>query len=47
MPEAVARETGAVLHQLYADSLGEKGSATGTYPGMVRANVERIVTALK
>ena len=47
LPEAVARETGAVLTQLYADSLGEKGSAAGTYLGMVRTNVERIVESLK
>ena len=47
LPQALARETGAVLAQLYADSLGEKGSAAGTYLGMVRANVERIVEALK
>ena len=43
LPEAVARETGAQLYQLYADSLGEKGSPAGTYLGMVRENVERIV----
>ena len=47
LPEAVARETGAVLAQLYADSLGERGSAAGTYLGMVRANVEVIVAALR
>ena len=47
LPQALARETGAVFAQLYADSLGEKGSAAGTYLGMVRANVERIVEALK
>ena len=47
LPEALARETGAVLAQLYADSLGEKGSIAGTYLGMVRTNVERIVAALK
>ena len=47
LPEAVARETGAALSQLYADSLGEKGSAAGTYLGMVRTNVERIVEALR
>ena len=46
LPEAVARETGAVLAQLYADSLGEKDSPAGTYLGMVRTNVERIVEAL-
>ncbi len=47
LPEAVARETGAQLFQLYADSLGERGSPAGTYLGMVRENVERIVEALK
>ncbi len=47
LPEAVARETGAVLVQLYTDSLGEEGSAAGTYLGMVRTNVERIVEALQ
>ena len=47
LPDAVARETGAVLYQLYADSLGEKGSPAGTYLGMVRENVERLVEALK
>ena len=47
LPQALARETGAVFAQLYADSLGEKGSAAGTYLGMVRINVERIVEALK
>ena len=46
LPEAVARETGAVLAQLYADSLGEKDSPAGTYLGMVRANVERLVEVL-
>ena len=47
LPEALARETGAVLSQLYADSLGEKGSAAGTYLGMMRANVERLVAVLR
>ena len=47
IPQALARETGAVFAQLYADSLGEKGSAAGTYLGMVRTNVERIVEALR
>ena len=46
LPEALARETGARLFQLYADSLGEKGTPAGTYLGMVRANVERLVEAL-
>ncbi len=47
LPQALARETGAVFVQLYADSLGEKGSPAGTYLGMVRTNVERMVEALK
>ncbi|MCE2464982.1 MAG: zinc ABC transporter substrate-binding protein, partial [Dehalococcoidia bacterium] len=47
LPEALARETGASLVQVYADSLGERGSPGGTYLGMVRTNVERIVEALK
>ena len=47
LPEALARETGAGLFQLYADSLGEKGSGAGTYLGMMRANVEVLVEALK
>ncbi len=47
LPQALAQETGAVFAQLYADSLGEKGSPAGTYLGMVRANVERMVEALK
>ena len=47
LPQALARETGAVFAQLYADSLGEIGSPAGTYLGMVRANVERMVEALK
>ena len=47
LPRAVARETGAVLVQLYADSLGKRDSAGGTYLSMVRTNVERIVGALR
>ena len=47
LPEALARETGAGLFQLYADSLGEKGSDAGTYLGMMRANVEVLVEALQ
>jgi manganese/zinc/iron transport system substrate-binding protein len=31
---------------LYSDSLGDKGTPTGTYDGTVRANVETIVTSL-
>ena len=47
LAQAVARETGAALVQLYSGSLGPEGSAAGTYLGMVRTNVERIVEALK
>ena len=47
LPQALARETGAVFAQLYADSLGEKGAAAGTYLGMMRANVETLVAALR
>ena len=46
LPEALASETGAVLAQLYADSLGEEGSSGGTYLGMMRANVEVLVEVL-
>ena len=45
--EALARETGAELVQLYSGSLGEEGSGADTYISMVRTNVERIVEALK
>lgn len=33
--------------QLYSDAMGEAGTPAGTYPGMVKANVETIVKALK
>jgi manganese/zinc/iron transport system substrate-binding protein len=36
----------AIGGQLYSDSLGGAGTPAGTYPGMVRANVETIVRAL-
>ncbi|MYC30594.1 MAG: hypothetical protein F4X65_10995 [Chloroflexi bacterium] len=45
--QTIARETGANLVQLYSGSMGEPGSGADTYLGMVRANVERIVEALK
>ena len=32
--------------QLYSDAMGDPGTAEGTYPGMVRHNVETIVNAL-
>jgi len=47
LAQAVARETGASLVQLYSGSLGAEGSGADTYLTMVRANVERIVGALK
>ncbi len=47
LPQAVAGETGAKLVQLYTGSLGEKDSPGGTYLGMFRTNVERIVEALR
>ena len=47
LAQAVARETGAELVQLYSGSLGVEGSGADTYLGMVRTNVERIVKALK
>ena len=47
LAQAVARETGATVVQLYSGSLGAEGSGADTYLGMVRANVERIVEALK
>ncbi len=47
LAQAVARETGAELVQLYSGSLGPEGSGADTYLGMVRTNVERIVGALK
>jgi manganese/zinc/iron transport system substrate-binding protein len=33
--------------ELYSDALGEKGSDAGTYQGMVRQNVNTIVSSLK
>ena len=47
LAQTIARETGAELVQLYADSMGGPGSGADTYLGMVRTNVERIVEALK
>ena len=47
LAQAVARETGASLVQLYSGSLGVEGSGADTYIGMVRTNTERIVGALK
>ena len=47
LAQTIARETGAELVQLYSGSMGGPGSGADTYLGMVRANVERIVEALK
>ena len=47
LAQAIARETGAELVQLYTGSMGGPGSGADTYLGMVRANVELIVGALK
>ena len=47
MAQAVARETGADLVQLYSGSLGIEGSGAETYLGMMRSNVERMVEALR
>ncbi len=47
LAQAVARETGATVVQLYSGSLGAEGSGADTYLGMVRSNVENIVGALK
>ncbi len=44
---ALAAESGAELVRLYSGSLGAEGSGAETYLEMVRANVERIVNALK
>ena len=44
---AVAAEAGVQLVRLYSGSLGEEGSGADTHVGMVRANVERIVGALR
>ncbi|MDE2780912.1 MAG: metal ABC transporter substrate-binding protein [Chloroflexota bacterium] len=47
LANAIARETGAELVQLYTGSMGGPGSGADTYLSMVRTNVERIVEALK
>ena len=44
---ALAAESGAELVRLYSGSLGVEGSGAETYLDMVRANVERIVSALR
>ena len=47
LAQAVARETGAELVQLYSGSMGAEGSGADTYLGMARTNVERIAEALQ
>jgi manganese/zinc/iron transport system substrate-binding protein len=37
----------AIGGQLFSDAMGPKGTPEGTYPGMVRHNVNTIVEALK
>ena len=48
--QAACRSRGhevAIGGQLYSDAMGAPGTEEGTYPGMVRANVNTIVEALK
>lgn len=48
--QAAVRSRGhqpAIGGQLFSDSLGAASSPAGTYPGMVRANVDTIVNALR
>jgi manganese/zinc/iron transport system substrate-binding protein len=48
--QAAVRSRGhdpAIGGQLFSDSLGAASGPAGTYPGMVRANVDTIVNALK
>lgn len=45
--QSVARETGASVATLYTGSLGASGSGADTYIGMVRANTQAIVDALR
>ena len=44
---ALASEVGVPLVRLYSDSLGAEGSEAGTYLGMVRVNVSRVVETLR
>ena len=46
LANTVATESGAQLVRLYSGSLDDQGTDAGTYIGMIRANVERIVEAL-
>ncbi|HEX2252860.1 MAG TPA: zinc ABC transporter substrate-binding protein [Thermoanaerobaculia bacterium] len=48
--QAAVRDRGGEVTiggELHSDSLGAAGTPAGTYPGMVRANVETIVEALR
>jgi manganese/zinc/iron transport system substrate-binding protein len=48
--QAAVRSRGhevAIGGQLFSDAMGEEGTDTGTYHGMVRHNVETIVSALR
>lgn len=48
--QAAVRAKGGAVEiggQLYSDSLGPADGPAGTYPGMVRANVDTLVTALR
>jgi zinc/manganese transport system substrate-binding protein len=48
LAEQIANDAGVkVVDDLYADTMGEPGTPTGTYEGMMRHNTERIVGALK
>lgn len=47
LAQSIARETDTEFYELYSGSLGPVGSGADTYIGMVRANVEIIVAALR
>ena len=47
LAQSIASETSSSFHRLYSGSLGPVGSGAETYIGMVRANVEIIVGALR
>jgi zinc/manganese transport system substrate-binding protein len=48
LAQQIANDAGVtVVDDLYADTMGEPGTPTGTYEGMMRHNTERIVRALK
>ncbi len=47
LASTVASESGAQLVRLYSGSLDGADTSAGTYIGMIRTNVERIVEALK